>query len=220
MIFSKASLALLLAAAFWVVPGRAAAQPSRYNNQNSLALKQVQDTLVAINHSLNNHEAELHQMEERFASIETIVDGLRRQMNDQSKGHKEQLLNSKLSLEGKVGELELVSKGIVQDLQLLKSHINESSAIFSQYKQQFSNLEKQMLVQNQNIESLQTAMKALMDAFQTSEPEAVNLYQVKSGDSLEKIALNHGTSIKAIKELNGLTGDRIRIGQKLKLPTK
>lgn len=41
---------------------------------------------------------------------------------------------------------------------------------------------------------------------------------VVSGDSLSKIAAKHGTSVKALKEVNKLQSDVIRIGQKLKLP--
>lgn len=43
-------------------------------------------------------------------------------------------------------------------------------------------------------------------------------YVVKSGDSLSRIASRNGTTIKALREANGLTGDKLRIGQKLKLP--
>jgi LysM repeat protein len=47
-----------------------------------------------------------------------------------------------------------------------------------------------------------------------------NVYTVKSGDTLMKIAKQHGTTYKAIKAANGLTTDKIRVGQKLKIPVK
>jgi LysM repeat protein len=43
-------------------------------------------------------------------------------------------------------------------------------------------------------------------------------YIVQSGDSLWKIANRHQTSVARIKELNGLTSDVIRPGQKLAVP--
>lgn len=43
-------------------------------------------------------------------------------------------------------------------------------------------------------------------------------YIVQHGDSLSKIAHHNGTTVKAIKELNGLRNDTIRVGQKLQLP--
>jgi len=45
-------------------------------------------------------------------------------------------------------------------------------------------------------------------------------YVVKSGDSLGKIALASGISIRALKEMNGLTKDTVRPGQKLKIPAE
>ena len=45
-------------------------------------------------------------------------------------------------------------------------------------------------------------------------------YVVRGGDSLGKIALANGISIRALKELNGLTKDSVRVGQKLKVPAE
>jgi LysM repeat protein len=43
-------------------------------------------------------------------------------------------------------------------------------------------------------------------------------YVVKPGDTLGHIAARNGTSSKAIKQLNNLTSDALRVGQKLALP--
>jgi LysM repeat protein len=45
-----------------------------------------------------------------------------------------------------------------------------------------------------------------------------NSYTVKSGDTLSRIASRNNTTVREIKSLNGLTTDRINVGQKLKLP--
>ena len=45
-------------------------------------------------------------------------------------------------------------------------------------------------------------------------------YTVKSGDSLRKIAKAHGTTVKAIQTANGLTTTSIKVGRKLKIPSK
>jgi LysM repeat protein len=41
---------------------------------------------------------------------------------------------------------------------------------------------------------------------------------VKSGDSLYSIAGRFGTTVNAIKALNGLTSNTLRVGQKLLIP--
>lgn len=48
----------------------------------------------------------------------------------------------------------------------------------------------------------------------------VATYTVKSGDTLSKIAKSHGTTIKAIEAANGLSTTKIKVGQKLKIPSK
>jgi len=46
------------------------------------------------------------------------------------------------------------------------------------------------------------------------------MYVVKSGDTLSKIATDHGTTVRALRSANNLTTDRIKVGQKLKIPVK
>lgn len=46
-----------------------------------------------------------------------------------------------------------------------------------------------------------------------------NTYTVKSGDSLTKIATSHGVSVKALRAANNLRTDRIKVGDKLKIPS-
>ena len=48
--------------------------------------------------------------------------------------------------------------------------------------------------------------------------DAGSVYLVKSGDSLWKIAQSHHTSVSAIKQANNLSGESLKIGQKLKVP--
>jgi LysM repeat protein len=45
-------------------------------------------------------------------------------------------------------------------------------------------------------------------------------YVVKSGDTLTTIASRHGTTVKALRAANNLTTDKIKVGQKLKIPVK
>jgi len=45
-------------------------------------------------------------------------------------------------------------------------------------------------------------------------------YTVKSGDTLGKLATEFHTTVKAIEAANGLTDTKIKVGQKLKIPSK
>lgn len=52
----------------------------------------------------------------------------------------------------------------------------------------------------------------------TADGGSTDVYAVKAGDTLGRIAKAHATTVAEIKSLNGLTTDRINVGQKLKLP--
>jgi LysM repeat protein len=54
----------------------------------------------------------------------------------------------------------------------------------------------------------------------TADAGGPTVYTVKSGDNLSKIASQFHTTPKAIKALNGLTTDQIKVNQKLKIPAK
>lgn len=49
---------------------------------------------------------------------------------------------------------------------------------------------------------------------------ATKAYVVKNGDTLGAIAYGNGITIRQLKELNGLTSDSLKVGQKLKIPAE
>jgi len=59
--------------------------------------------------------------------------------------------------------------------------------------------------------------KAVRKAY-TPYSGATKEYVVKSGDTLGAIAYGNGCNIRQLKELNGLSKDALKIGQKLKIP--
>ena len=70
-------------------------------------------------------------------------------------------------------------------------------------------------------ESMTTAAEAPKAAAKKSYTPytgATKEYVVKNGDTLGAIAYGNGINIRQLKELNGLSGDVLRIGQKLKIP--
>jgi len=82
-------------------------------------------------------------------------------------------------------------------------------------------LGQELVIYVQNTED-----ETMIDTSGTSGPEGKSLlaataparntfYTVKSGDNLYNIAQAHGMTLTQLKELNGLTSDVIRVGQKL-----
>ena len=52
----------------------------------------------------------------------------------------------------------------------------------------------------------------------TATPGSTKTYVVKNGDTLYGIASVYGTTVQVIKNLNGLTSNSLKVGQKLKIP--
>ena len=80
---------------------------------------------------------------------------------------------------------------------------------------------------------LKVGQKLVIPAASTSAPESAagmtgssgmgggqEIYIVKSGDTLSKIARRYGTTVKAIESENNLVTTRIKVGEKLKIPSK
>ena len=224
------------------------APPQQRNGRNvqedekALAIREMQKNLQniwsaldSLRHEIRNHEAETRIFDEKLKNIDTIIDGVHDELTDSGKSTKELLkgysttLDVKIStLETKISPLEMATKSLSADLRQFQTHANDATAALVLYKQKIDELEKIIAQQNQNIDHLQAAMRSLMDAMNpkdiasstTSNSDGSRTYRVKAGDTLEKIARNNQTTIQALKELNGLSNDRIVVDKVLKLPEK
>ena len=67
-------------------------------------------------------------------------------------------------------------------------------------------------------EPAKTAAKTTAKKAYAPYTGATKEYVVKGGDTLGAIAYSNGISIRQLKELNGLSKDVLRVGQKLKIP--
>lgn len=66
-----------------------------------------------------------------------------------------------------------------------------------------------------------SALGAAPDSHASATAESgAGSYTVKSGDTLAKIAKSHGVTVKALKAANGLKLDAIKVGAKLRIPSK
>lgn len=200
----------------WNSLGAAQRPPNYYQTDTLSSLRQSLDSL---RHEVENHESEIRMAEERSNNQEATISSMRQQLMDATQANKELLKGSTTSVENKISTLDGLNKGIASDLGQLKTHANETSTALTQYKQKIAELEKTVSQLSQNIEHLQSALRSLTEAMGSGAvADSSKGYKVKAGDSLEKIAKTHNTTIKALKELNNLSSDRIVIGQTLQIP--
>lgn len=200
----------------------------QYNQDNSAVIKEIKVAVDDIRHEVGNQQAEIRMHDEKFKNVDAIIEHLRDQVEDSAKFYKEQLKNNLAGVDAKLVSLDKVYQGVVQDIRQFQAHSKDTASILEQYKQKITEMEKVIDQQNQNIGHLQAALQSLMDALQGHDQghqplkhvPSGNSYKVKQGDSLEKIARSHQTTIQAIKEVNGLTTDRIVVGKTLIIPEK
>lgn len=229
------SLCFSLIAFNFLIPALAEGAPRRYTAEedSSTALREMRDSIDTMRHEVDNHETEIRMFDERVNNQEATIASLRQQLQDANQANKELLKGNSNSLEMKIAALETTNKSLMSDMAQFKTHANESADALEQYKKKIGELEKMLAElekllgkQNQNIENIQSAMASMMDALQVkdvptkaiAQADGSKNYRIKPGDSLEKIARANSTTVKAIKELNNLTNDRIVVGQTLQLP--
>lgn len=195
-----------------------------YDSQQSVALNETRDTVDSLRHQVENQETEIRTFEQKLDNLHSILDALREQIQEANTAQKEQLKGSSNSLEMKIASLENSAKSLTADIKQLQTHANETSSVLQLFKQKLAECEQRTLTQNKNIENLQAALQTVLDAFQMKtepipgQPMTGKTYKVKSGDSLEKIAKAHATTVQVLKELNGMSSDKIVVGKTLKLP--
>jgi LysM repeat protein len=218
---------ILFAILFFFSSATLLAAPRGYGNDDTAnTLREMRGSVTNIQHEVENHETEIHMLSERINNQENTISSLRQQVLDSSQSNKDMIRGNSSTIETKLNSLENANKSLIADLQQLKTHANETAAALTKYKTHISELENVIKSQNQNIDNLQAATRSLMEALEikegiissTNANVTTKSYRVQSGDNLEKIAKVNNTTIKALKELNSLTNDRIRVGQKLQLP--
>lgn len=219
---------------FILLSATAIAAPKRpsFQDENSVAFTELRDTIDFLRHEVSNQETEVHMLTEKINNQESTIDGLRQTVFDTNQANKDFLRSNLANADAKIQGLELANKGLITDICQLRTHANESSALLEQYKRKISELEQIVTLQNQNIDNMHAAMRSLTEALSKETAVAIEsdsrdtrdfgpdskIYRIKPGDNLEKIARSHNTSVKAIKELNNLSSDKIVVGKLIKIP--
>ena len=106
------------------------------------------------------------------------------------------------------------AQGLRQEIEALKASIAE---LRRQIQSQREEIVKDLAGRIKTIQAAQTP-----PAPQPQQKRVVvgphREYEVKAGDTLSLIAEAFGTTVSKIKEMNGLKGDMLRIGQKIMVP--
>ena len=120
-------------------------------------------------------------------------------------------------LQRRVGALEGGgdSRGIRQELDALKASIAE-------LRREMQNMRGEIV---RDLSGKMVQIQKQMQPPPAPKPTTTKVvigphqeYTVQSGDTLSLIAQAFNTSVGKIKEMNGLKGDNLRVGQKLNLP--
>lgn len=169
-----------------------------------------------IRNEISNQHYEIKVMQERVETLDATLESIQKDVSTIKILHKDRVAQASQDAEFKIGSLDLAAKSTAGDIKALKNVSNETATTLAQFKLKIAQLEKIVDAQNKNIDSLQAALQALTEVLQDKDAvKATKTYVVKSGDALEKIARAHKMTLDEIKELNGLTHTKIKIGQKL-----
>jgi len=147
--------------------------------------------------ALQEFKLDLKQVEYKIHSHQVEIDLFQERLQ---KLEKPQVASTDKTLERRILQLEKTNESLLSDLKTLKNHLNATNKSLSA-----------------DIQSLKTSFKSILAILEDAEGES-STYTVQSGDSLGQIALNHKTDIKTLKQLNNLSTDTIRVGQKIKVP--
>lgn len=159
---------------------------------------ELQQAFNLVQHKLSNQQAELKTFEAKLSNFEQMLETLRDDIERTGEKQKESLHTRGQSLELRIAGLEQASQHLTAEMKQLSKEV-----------------ENALTAQNRNLANLQNAVSTLVDTLQGKSDSS---YKVKNGDSLEKIAKAHQTNVQTLKDLNGISSDKIRVGQTLKVP--
>lgn len=153
----------------------------------------AKEQLSIIRNDLRNLEVGFQQLKQHVSNQDVTLDS----MQNEAKTQKGQRLDGKLD-------------DLLSEIRAIKTHSNKLA-------DEIETNRKKTLQLETDFASLQGALNSVMEALGIDRSSG-QFYTVKPGDSLGGIAHKTKTTIRALKKANRLKGDKIFVGQKLKLP--
>ncbi len=121
------------------------------------------------------------------------------------------------SLEQRISTLEKHQEQFISDLKHLTQHAKELTTTIAQLSQQLHAFDAHLHKESERfneVSRLRSTIHSLTKAIESGN----KTHLVRAGDTLEKIARLYQISIEELKKSNGLTYNKILIGQELKIP--
>jgi len=185
--------------------------------EKSVALRELSNEIDEIKASLEHLHIEISALEDRIQGQESELVTLQQGTRSPSQPSSEIV-----SLEKRLDALKETHGKTLLDLKALTAHAQKTSSSLAAYRDKIEELEQRLEGQDrrlfevgkvkETLTSLTTALK------NPSNGLSYTLYKVQGGETLGKIAKEHRTTVRAVKELNHLSGNQIYAGQELKLP--
>ncbi|RMH07741.1 MAG: LysM peptidoglycan-binding domain-containing protein [Nitrospirae bacterium] len=181
--------------------------------RSALAAQRIQAAKQAAElHAARQQAAALREREaeylQRIASLEADLASL--------KAEREQLHQTAKELELKVKNLPALLQ-VIQELRTIQATVQDLMTSLKTVTTDLADIK-------QTIRTNQTALLRLTGSSSADlkspplPPASGQTITVRPGDSLWRLARAHGTTVAILKQLNGLSGDQIIVGQILKLP--
>lgn len=176
-------------------------------HQMELSIHKIKTDLEEFKHDLNTYEIEHHVLEGQFMDLEKVVTHNKKHLSQVSPNRLETMLANLKAFEKHLSMVEKNQERILRDMVQLSNHANETSAALSQYKNEIAALKNTLETHSNPTQGITTAFD-----------ENFYYYTVSPGDSLEKISNQFSVSINAIKDVNQLSTDLIKVGETIKIP--
>jgi len=157
----------------------------------------TKEQLSIMRNDLRNLEVGFQQLKQHVSNQDVTLESVQNEVTASTKAQKSQTLDSALN-------------DLLKEIREIKTHANKLA-------DEIETNRKKNLQLETDFSTLQNALNSVMDALGIDSSSG-KFYTVKPGDSLGGIAYKNKTTIPALKKANRLKGDKIFVGQKLKLP--